>query len=162
METVHTLRAGLVLDGWSTNDERNAPRIIDPNGRVAILPVHGNAATGVADQTPKTARARGPVTSRAVQITGQLELALDLRTLISQPTGENRGELATWFLLYHRSANDGLRAELSLPIEVNDQNVVVGWKERILLPPRTYDAYQVIPRDAGGDDDSFDFPVAAH
>ncbi len=58
------------------------------------------------------------------------------------------------------TGGDELRAELSLPVLVSERGVVTSWRERILLPPRTFGAIERIPADAGGGDE-VDFDVAA-
>ncbi|HEY0217398.1 MAG TPA: hypothetical protein VGC57_13500 [Cellulomonas sp.] len=93
-----------------------------------------------------------------MQINGQLEL--NLPALLADMAGERPGAVSTWFLLYHRSQEDELRAELSLPVLVSERGVVTSWRERILLPPRTFGAIERIPADAGGGDE-VDFDVAA-
>lgn len=158
IETVHTLRAGLCADGWALNDDRNSPRVVDATGRTAIVPVSGTAATGREDEEPRPARRRGPASSRAVRINGQLEL--NLPALIADMAAEKSGRVSTWFLLYYRSEEDELRAELSLPVVVTDEGAVTGWRERLLLPARTFGAEVRTPDDAGGDDD-VDFDIAA-
>jgi hypothetical protein len=40
----------------------------------------------------------------------------------------------TWLLLTHRGAN-GISVELSLPELIGEDDRVVAWKERIILPP---------------------------
>ena len=158
METVRMLRQGLAADGWVTNDDRNSPRAINPAGTLAVIPVSGTADTGVADGAPRTANPRGRASSRAVQINGQLEFSIT--ALLADMAGEKTDAIATWFLLYYRDQNDELRAELSLPVRISEKGVVDAWRERIMLPSRTFGAAQMVPRDAGGSDD-VEFDIAA-
>jgi len=158
METVRMLRQGLAVDGWSPNDDRNSPRTIDPSGTRAVIPVSGTADTGLVDGTPKTANPRGKASSRAVQINGQLEFSVT--ALLADMAAEKAGTIETWFLLYCRAQNDELRAELSLPVRISEKGVIDAWRERILLPVRTFGAELSVPRDAGGDDD-VEFDIAA-
>lgn len=157
-ETVRMLRQGLAADGWTLNDVRNSPRVISPTGNVAVVPVSGTADTGRADGSPRTARPRGPASSRAVQINGQLEF--DLAALLADMAAETADAVETWFLLYYRAQGDELRAELSLPVRISDKGVVDVWRERIILPGRTFGSELVVPRDAGGGDD-VEFDIAA-
>lgn len=159
LETVRMLRQGLVTDDWVLNDDRNSPRVISPSGDVAIVPVSGTAETGLLDGTPKTANARGAASSRAVQINGQLEFSYQ-PPLLPDMAGEKSETRTTWFLLYYRSHADELRAELSLPIRISDKGIVGAWRERIILPSRSFGADQMLPRDAGGNDD-VEFDIAA-
>lgn len=157
-ETVRMLRQGLVADGWELSDTRGSPRAISPTGNIAVVPVSGTADTGRADGAPRTARPRGPASSRAVQINGQLEF--DLAALLPDMAAETTDTVQTWFLLYYRTQGDRLRAELSLPIRISDEGVVDRWHERIVLPDRTFESKLVVPRDAGGGDD-VEFDIAA-
>lgn len=158
LETVRMLRQGLATDGWSLNDDRNSPRVIDPTGQCALIPVSGTADTGRADGTPRTANPRGRASSRAVQINGQLEFSVT--AMLADLAGEKTEAVTTWFLLYHRAEDDELRAELSLPVQISERGVVDAWRERILLPARTFGADLRVPEDAGGGDD-VDFDIAA-
>lgn len=160
METVRMLRQGLAADEWTLNDDRNSPRVIAPSGRLAIVPVSGSADTGLIDGTPRTLNPRGEASSRAVQMNGQLVLDLGGEGLLPDMSAEKLASVATYYLLYYRSQGDLLRAELSLPVSITDKGLVVGWRERILLPPRTFGAEEVLPRDAG-DDDDVEFDIAA-
>lgn len=159
LETVRRLREGLAADGWSLNDDRNSPRVVNPSGDLAVVPVSGSPETGGLGGTPRTANPRGTASSRAVQVNGQLELGFPVALLVDLG-GEKLNGLATYFLLYHRSERDELRAELSLPITISERGIVGGWRERILLPPRTFGAAERLPQDAGGDD-GVDFDIAA-
>lgn len=158
METVRMLRQGLAGDGWTANDDRNSPRIINPVGALAIVPVRGTPDTGIADGQPKTARPRGPASSRAVQINGQLEF--EFVAMLADMAAEKSDSVVTWFLLYHRAQHDALRAELSLPVRITEKGHVDAWLERIILPMRTFGPQLVVPRDAGGGDD-VEFDIAA-
>lgn len=158
MESVRMLRQGLASDGWKPNDDRNSPRVIDPSGKIALVPVSGTADTGLAEGAPKTANPRGKASSRAVQINGQLEFSVT--ALLADMAGEKAGSIETWFLLYYRAQGEELRAELSLPVRITEKGVVDAWRERILLPNRTFGAEVPLPRDAGGSDD-VEFNIAA-
>lgn len=159
LETVRMLRQGLATDGWSLNDDRNSPRVIDPAGRVAVVPVSGSADSGLIDGTPRTANPRGAASSRAVQVNRQLEFDF-AAALLADMAAEKSVRVTTWFLLYYRSQDDVLRAELSLPVQISDRGIVGGWRERILLPSRSFGPEQIIPLDAGGDD-GVEFDIAA-
>lgn len=158
MSTVQLLRLGLAADGWAVNDDRNSPRVISPDGRVAVVAVRGTAGTGLSDGQPKTANPRGNATSRAVQINGQLEFAIT--ALLADMSAERLDDVQTWFLLYYPGQDNELRAELSLPVGISEKGVVRAWVERVILPTRNYGADEIVPLDAGGPDD-VDFDVAA-
>jgi len=158
METVRMLRQGLAADGWVPNDDRNSPRAINSKGTRAVIPVSGTADTGLADGMPRTANPRGKASSRAVQINGQLEF--NVTALLADMAGEKADGIETWYLLYYRGQNDELRAELSRPVSVSEKGRIDTWRERVILPSRTFGAAQMVPRDAGGSDD-VEFDIAA-
>ena len=94
-----------------------------------------------------------------MQINPQLECAC-ATALLADVAAERSAAVTTWFLLYYRSQDDLLRAELSVPVQINDRGVIGGWRERILLPPRSFGAELKKPLDAGGDD-GVEFDIAA-
>ncbi|MCL2594544.1 MAG: hypothetical protein FWD83_03360 [Promicromonosporaceae bacterium] len=158
METVRKLREGLAIDGWQLSDERNSPRITDPKGEWAIVPVSGNSDTGREEGVPKTARPRGNTSARAVEVNRQLEF--NIAVLLPDMGAEKASAVKTWFLLYHRTQEGELRAELSLPLRMSDGGMVEAWQERILLPSLDFAAAMDIPADAG-DGDGVDFIITA-
>ena len=159
LATVRQLRQGLASDGWECRDDRNSPRVVNPEGTLAILPVSGSADTGLEDGSPRTANPRGATSSRAVQMNGQLVFGFT-QALLADMAAEKSDTVVTWFLLYYRSQDDALRAELSLPTRMSDKGIVEAWRERIILPARTFGATQRVPLDAG-DGDDVDFDISA-
>jgi hypothetical protein len=159
LTTVQVLRRGFADDGWEINDDRNSPRVIDPSGKFAIVPVSGTADTGIATGSPKTANPRGVASSRAVHVNGQLEFSVTV-ALLADMAAEKTDGVQTWFLLYFRSEDDELRAELSLPVRITDKGIVDVWLERIILPAQTFGPEIALPNDAGGDD-GVEFAIAA-
>ena len=150
--TVGELRRGLAEDGWTSSDPRNSPRVTDLTGTNALVPVRGDADTGVIPGDPRTARPRGTATARSVQINGQLEF--DFTPWLADQAGERDTTVKTWFLLYHYSTESNeLRAELSLPTHIREKGIVDGWSERIVLPAHAFGPDVAVPRDAGGDTD---------
>ena len=160
METVRMLREGLAIHGWDVNDDRNSPRSIAPSGDLALVAVSGTVGTGQPGGTPRTANPRGKASARAVQINGQREFNLNFTAMLADMSAEKTSGLGTWFLLYYRSQDDELRAELSLPVRISERGVVDSWLERIILTPRSFGAEVDLPADAGGSDD-VDFDIAA-
>lgn len=149
-DTVGRLRELLAELGWEADDVRNSPRIVSPDGRIALLVVRGDRNTAVSDRDPQTARARGRATVRAVTINGQLELPLDLQVL-ADASAERRSGVETWILLHRPTEGGEVRAELSLPVTVDETGFVTGWSERILLPPLTFGPEVAPTRDIGDD-----------
>jgi hypothetical protein len=137
METVAVLRTELAGLGWKPNDVRNSPRIVSPDKTKAVMVTAGNFRTGLeGDPQPRSARPKGPATRRSIQVNGQLAFQWPG---LEDLAGEAAQGVETWALLYfRRNPSDGeegfIRAELSLPVEVNEQGSVLGWRDRIILP----------------------------
>ena len=136
-KTVRFLREELVPNGWDYDNPKNFCRVINPERTLAIATSSGDAVTGDPEYSPTTKNPKGYATAQAVGVNGQL--AFDFVN-----TGEGVSEtdddeqLATWFLLYHRTETE-IRVELSLPNEMTGANVS-RWDERIILPPFSLDS----------------------
>lgn len=168
-ETVASLRQALGQNGWDASDPKNSPRITSPDGLVSIMVIGGDEHTGVSpDVDPTTARRRGSATRDAVlsnaggarpsrkPMRGQgaldIQVSLDLR--------EGSDEPQNWVLLYHWSTTEPLvRAELSLPVEIEDEKIKT-WRHRILLPPQGLEEFELTARPAGSPEDDVDFMVS--
>ncbi|MEJ5866709.1 hypothetical protein WDV85_03020 [Pseudokineococcus sp. 5B2Z-1] len=153
LATVETLRRELEVQlDWAPDDVRNSPRVLSPDRTTAVLVARGDRGTGEVEVTPQTARARGRSTVQAVNINEQMALPLDVR-VVADPSAERTDGVQTWILLHYLSDEDPqqLRAELSLPVRVDETGHVTGWVERILLPPLTFGPDVGSARDAGDD-----------
>ena len=129
--TVRRLRELLATSGWVGSEEAQLSTTNRPDGMCLIAVNAGDAGTGREIGRPKTKRPKGPATLAAVEKNyKQLSLFAEER-----PKGKRApGTAFLWLLLVHRDGAE-LRAELSLPRAVDDDNRVVEWEERILLPP---------------------------
>jgi hypothetical protein len=45
---------------------------------------------------------------------------------------------STWLLLFHVGQHE-LRAELSLPVDMNEEGYITAWQQRIILPSQPLD-----------------------
>jgi hypothetical protein len=90
---------------------------------IAIATSSADARTGVMTKDDPVTRTKGPATTQAVveNIPRQLPLDLD----------EQGVEL--WYLLFHSSDEGGVYAELSKPADLDGDNQIAEWYERILL-----------------------------
>jgi hypothetical protein len=129
-EAVRALRDGLAPDGWVRSNEGNWPRVIHPDGRIALTVATGNEATGRADDSPATRSSKGPSTVAALQV-NRLQAWLPGMEP-EEPDADDEDKPTTWLLLVHY-AKDEIRAELSLPLDVDGEGKVTVWQERILL-----------------------------
>jgi len=132
---IRHLRMGL-LPRWTVNDEGNYPLTVSPDGSVAISVATADEATGVANRSPATQSSKGPRTMEAVAANNAqlgFELVYPDGWALPAYDGGRFGDCATWLLLIHCDETT-VRAELSLPLGVDEFRRVSGWKERILLP----------------------------
>lgn len=127
-EAVRALRDGLAPDGWVRSNEKNWPRVIHPDGHIALTVATANEGTGRADQTPITTSSKGPSTIAALEVNRQFWLP----GLEPAEAEEDDQEPTTWLLLIHH-AREEIRCELSLPLDVDGEGRVSVWSERILL-----------------------------
>lgn len=133
-DTLRGVRDELVLLGWTRVDEQGFSTVVSSDGKIAIAVSSGDEATGVARSFPRTKRDKGPRTADAVN-TNAAQLDLFPETL-SEPTVS--GDCLTYVLLFHADRKE-LRAELSLPVSLDDQDHISSWRERIILPSQPID-----------------------
>ncbi len=152
---VENIRDQLSKDGWVIADASNFPRSIHPSGTMAIGLLQGDAATGVRNATPKTARKKGPATWRVVDKNRQLDLfakqiPIAVLPKVAKKSGAN--EPLTYFVLWYldRKLRE-VRLEMSCPHMLEDGKIT-GWIERIILPPISLDP--IDPATRRGDDDA--------
>jgi hypothetical protein len=130
-ETVSALREALVRRGWVAECKGNFEVVVEPDGRWQIVVSSGNNRTGLgAMHVPSTRNSRGPHTRAAVEInTLQLSLFGDARGAARELRGPT-----TWVLLYYQDGHE-VRAELSLPSDIDDGGRIDAWQERNILAP---------------------------
>jgi hypothetical protein len=123
--------------GWTKKESRGLPRVVSPDGTHAVTLALGDSNTGIRGQLPRTKHPRGEVSICLVQTnTAQLDLPLvDARgkSLIPPGKGEDDDSAVTYWLLIYSDGKEVLRAELSLPIGLDDEGRLAFWEERILL-----------------------------
>jgi hypothetical protein len=133
--STRALRDILVPKNWHVSRQDGLERAVSPDGRLHLIVMLGDAATGIATRIPTSKYPRGPssvafiegnVTQRLLH--GGVE-RISRRTIVPQATS-----FETWALLHH-STEDEVRCELSLPAGIGDDDRVHDWSERILLPP---------------------------
>lgn len=128
-EAVRSLRESLIPLGWRRYDECNLPFVLNEAGTLAITVATGDEYTGLGDKTPSTKSSKGPYTESAIT-NNALKNTLfgDIRR-VTEPR-------ETWILLFHRDEHTSeIRAELSLPSNMNDEGQIDEWLERIVLGP---------------------------
>jgi len=128
-----TLAEQLRQRGWVKEETRGLPRLLHPENAVAIAVINGDEATGCSTgPDPKSKTPRGVQSVLFVQ-SNDIQLHLPFEGPESeQPPVEH--EQITWWLLIHSSEeDDGLRAELSLPIGLGEDGRFCTWEERIII-----------------------------
>jgi hypothetical protein len=147
-ETLRTLREGLAPAGWARSDESGFSTAEHPERKMRIAVSSGDLGTGRIDAIPKTRRSKGPRTAAAVSVNAaQLDL---FPNTLARPKSDD-SKVLTWVLLFCCDA-DQLRAELSLPVYLDDGGHIDAWRERILLPSQSIDPSFVMPEPDFGPD----------
>jgi hypothetical protein len=164
-EAVCRLRELLLPNGWNRTSMRGLPLAVSPdNARAIVVITSGSAETGT-ELVAQTSYVRGEMTTLIVQVNCQLDLFPGMSS--PTPTASDVSPFEayeTWVLLIYRDA-EIVRAELSLPSELDCYNRIVGWLERI--PLGEHDMGALLPEAPDGpppddippDGDSFDVPV---
>jgi hypothetical protein len=137
-ETLAELRRQLlkIRDGWEIGTTSNYATVYSTRRTLAIAVVAGDSAVGRDNiRDPRLTRKKGIKTTQRIErnarqfyIQGELfTIAEVVRTL---PPDE---ACKTWFLMIHPTQSE-VRIELSCPLSIDEEGIVSGWQERILLP----------------------------
>lgn len=137
-ETVAGLREALLPLGWGKSSKGNYELAIHEELNLAIAVVTGDEGSGFPHATPSNKRPKGKNTIEAIGVNNQMDLIDEF----VEPASESddfipeslvcNNNFQTWILLYHFAENE-IRCELSLPSEIEDDGIIKGWKERIIL-----------------------------
>lgn len=151
---VRSMREDLVLEGWRRFNDANQPLVVRPDNALALTCTSADWNTGregIVD--PKTNCCKGPRTLEKVELNGWLfaELAQDEAAKVE---AGNLRRANTWMLLIHHDKVLGqVRSELSRPVEADPNGIIVGWSERIILPPFEIEPeFNALPDDGSGSD----------
>jgi hypothetical protein len=157
--TVVTLRDELCPRGWRKADPGNYSLVINDARQINIVVASGDALTRRAHGNPRTKSLKGLYTEAATirnRVEGDLfpdTLEADVRRVAALL------EYPTWILLIYIT-DEEFRAELSLPVDMQDDQII-NWEERIFIPDPsdTSGGELIVPT---GDDDQgpdIDVPV---
>lgn len=148
-ETLRTLREELTVHQFTRSNVRGYATALRADKRMAIAVSSGDEGTGVAGANPSTKQVKGPCTVAAVSSNAvQMEL---FPTLVLMPKPAEEIDCLTWILLFRATPLE-LRAELSLPVNVDDGGQIRAWRERIILPSQPLDTMFKIPEPDFGPD----------
>lgn len=157
-ETTIASRQFLAPKDWTPDDAHGFPRVVSPDGKIALTVATGDERTGIASDEPRTKYPKGPETAAAVQVNEQLAFP---GLAVVQPSDKAPvSQRETWMVLL-TTAEFELRYELSCPRAQDKEGRVIAWSDRIIFDPIEIDS---LPGrdDDGGDDDGFaglDVPV---
>ena len=121
------------LQWLGSQQRRNWPRDIHPQGNIALTVATGNEATGRIGDSPSTTSSKGPSTVEALEVNRSLQAWLPgMEPPEAESDEDDENKPTTWLLLVHH-AKDEIRVELSLPLDVDHEGKVTVWRERIIL-----------------------------
>ena len=154
---VRGLRDRLVPQGWSAASADNYETVLHKSGLWQIAVAGGDARTGQNGPSPSTRTDKGSATGRAISLNrySQEQAPFDNGAFpaLAMPIRQ------TWILLLHVDhMNEQVRAELSLPLGLDQDGHVSWWFERILLPPLPY-VELVVGATRGDDEDDGDVNI---
>ena len=154
--TLRTLREQLAPSGWRASNDDRYFTAVNAAGDLAVAVASGCANTGLPRRPPTTRSRKGPSTCAAVERNhDQFELPfapVSLRRAAAD--GEGR---VTWLLLFHVDERE-IRAELSLPVGMDEDGHVDRWRERIIIARTPLDP-TALPIPAEEPDQPIDVPV---
>lgn len=150
---------------WKYTRRDSILRVVHPTGSHAITAVSGAGGVGDLDSKVRSKNPKGRVMAQLVEDNVKFERS-GQAIIASRDEIEFGGELDSmplWFLLYGRTEDGRLVAELSLPVKMEGK-YVNEWSERIPLftgEDPGFDLGLLDSPDDGdsGDDDGFDFDV---
>ncbi|WP_432189867.1 hypothetical protein [Streptomyces sp. Tue6028] len=146
---------------WKYTSRDSILRVVHPTGSHAITAVSGAGGIGDLDRKVRSKNPKGRVMAQLVE--GNVKYERGGQTVIgSRDEFEFGGELDSmplWFLLYERTEDGHLAAELSLPVKMEGK-FVNEWSERIPLFTGNDPGFDPSLLDAPDDDgNDLDFEV---
>jgi hypothetical protein len=127
----------LVREDWKRIVDRNVPRMVNTQTKVAIIVSSGDSAVGLRGRMPRSKNEKGIVAAEVVLANEQLVFdVMKVARFRPIPPVENQ---TTWVLLIYSDDLGTLRAELSLPLRLDETDHFSDWTERILLDLPNFD-----------------------
>lgn len=148
-ECLRSLRENMSAKGFLRSNTGNWPTTVHPQYLLALAVSSANVNTGNPNTQPMTKTAKGPRTVKAVSINASQLWLPGYEPL----EAKENSDYPTWFLLYHVDEAKGeIRLELSLPVSMNEDGHVSGWRERIILPSISLSPKMAMPEPDFGPD----------
>lgn len=139
------IRSACHDEGWRLDNPKNLPLAISDKYEINLTVSSGDEVTGLVylSRQPKTKNPKGSILEAAVtRNVHQAPLFPDLEPENIREFHHTMG-YPTWVFLLHIN-DDEIRAELSLPNEMDGSDHITGWAERIII--------SVMPPDVIGED----------
>lgn len=125
-----TLAELITPRGFAKTETKGLPRLLNPETSIAIAVVTGDSGTGLMSENSRSKTPRG---AQSVFFVRSNETQLNLFPGSSYQAAPDETEEITWWLLIY-SDGDAVRAELSLPVGLGEDNRLSVWEERIMIP----------------------------
>jgi len=129
---VRAFRDRYAPDGWIVDHEGGVEKTWAPSREHVVITRAGDDGVGVRTAIPQP-KSKPGTEVRSIVESAQLLLNPDWDIPPRHDEGDPAPEYATWILLVARRG-DIVRSELSSPVGLSDDDTVLGWHERILLP----------------------------
>lgn len=153
---VRGIRDRLVPRGWVLDRDGGVEKTWSPDRKHVIITRAGDSGVGVRGAFPQPKQKPGNEVRTIVE---DACLLLDPNWMNVVPKKRKKDDFATWMLLVYQQG-DEVRSELSSPTSLNDDDVVLGWHERILLPTIDLgDPGSDLSRESAETPDEIDVPV---
>ena len=123
------LAGELNSQGWRIDETGGPFRIVNPETAIAVLVVNGDDGVGQPERTPRSRSQKGERIQRLVQSNVRQASLFPERDYVPTPSIEFSENW--WLLLY--SDGSVVRAELSLPLGMGEDNRLSEWAERIII-----------------------------
>jgi hypothetical protein len=153
-ETTIALREFLAPRDWTPDDSNGFPRVVSPDGSIALTVATGDERTGIATQEPATKYPKGPETKAAVEVNEQLPFPGF--AAVPDPAQPGSALRETWALLICTTELE-VRYELSCPKAQAGDGRVVAWSSRIVFDPIDIESLPGRGDDSDGDSDDDGF-----
>ena len=131
-EAVRLLREWLLPLGWEFDNVDQQPRVFSRDRGIAIVFASGDSNTGKPFPHPRTRRAKGEATQTKIMV-NQSQLSLAFEQDPSDLATEDGPAGLTTYILLVSVDEKGLRAELSIPEDMDASGFIDTWTTRILL-----------------------------
>lgn len=155
---VRCLRESLTGSGndWERRDRRGFPTVVNKKLEIAVGVSSGDAAVGLRNLTPRTRNSKGPATEELIR-RNQLSFFDVVSLAEDDPLRPVVQPKETYLLIYHYDEpRHETRSELALPIRMDADGLIIGWKRRLILEAIPH---QHAPIDDRDDDENYNADV---